>query len=138
VAYHFFENYEQGEDFSIDFQPDYTWADDLTNDSPLPRIPPLRVRVGANYSIAKLFNSRIELQQVFKQSRTADEESDTDGFTLLNAVISRDIVMDSTPFTVFLRGNNLLNEKAREHTSFIKDVAPLPGMNITTGVQVRF
>lgn len=138
IAYHFLENYEHGEDFSIDFQPDYTWADDLTNNSPLPRIPPLRLRVGANYSIANLFTSRLELQQVFKQSRTASDETDTDGYTFLNAMISRDITIDSTPFTVFLRGNNLLNEKAREHTSFIKDVAPLPGMNVTTGVQVRF
>lgn len=138
VAYHFLANYEQGEDLSLDIQPDYVWAEDRNTDTPIPRIPPFRLKVGANYSIANNFSSRVEVQQIFRQGRNAPEESETGGFTLLNAIVTKDVKIDSFPVTIFVRGDNLLNEKAREHTSFIKDVAPLPGINVTSGLSFRF
>jgi iron complex outermembrane recepter protein len=37
-----------------------------------------------------------------------------------------------------LRGSNLTDEEARDHTSFLKDVAPLPGRDIRLSVRLGF
>ena len=41
-------------------------------------------------------------------------------------------------FLLYLKGSNLLDEKARQHTSFIKDEVLLPGRNLTVGVRLEF
>ena len=40
--------------------------------------------------------------------------------------------------SLFAEGHNLTDEEAREHVSFLKDVAPLPGRNLRVGVSYRF
>ena len=40
--------------------------------------------------------------------------------------------------TVFADAHNLTDEEAREHTSFLKDIAPLPGRNLRVGVTYAF
>ena len=127
-----------GEEVSFDFQPDYVWARDRESDDSLPRIPPLRLKFGATYFNKDVLRARIELQQVFAQNRTADFESSTDGYTMLNLYLSKEIPEVAKNFEVFLRGSNLLSEKARNHVSFIKDVAPMPGASAMAGFRVRF
>ena len=39
---------------------------------------------------------------------------------------------------VFLDGNNLTNQDARVHTSFLKDDVMLPGRNASFGVRLFF
>lgn len=136
VAYHLIQN--EGEELSIDYQPDWVWASDRDTDEALPFIPPLRMKFGVNYAREELFDARLEVMQVFSQDRVAENETDTDGYTMLNATVSRTFVVEQYQFEVFLRGTNLLNEKAREATSFIKDIAPLPGVNVQSGVRLRF
>jgi iron complex outermembrane receptor protein len=46
-------------------------------------------------------------------------------------------VKDS-PLQVFVEGRNLGNAEAREHTSFLKGVAPLPGRNVRVGLVHNF
>jgi len=41
-------------------------------------------------------------------------------------------------FILSLRGTNLLDEEARRHTSFLKDVAPLPGRSATLTLRATF
>lgn len=41
-------------------------------------------------------------------------------------------------YTLFLRGGNLLNEEVWNHTSFLANVVPLPGRNLSAGVRVSF
>ncbi len=127
-----------GEEFSFDIQPDYVRAKDRDNDTNLPRIAPFRLRTGVNYFNEDLFRARFEVQQVFAQRETADFETSTDGYTMVNAYLSKDISMGDHVLEIFLRGSNLLNEKARNHVSFIKDVAPLPGASALLGVRIRF
>jgi iron complex outermembrane receptor protein len=38
----------------------------------------------------------------------------------------------------YVKGVNLTNEEAREHTSFLKDVAPLSGRGVVAGVKMAF
>lgn len=124
-----------GEELSFDIQPDYVWAQDRDNDDSLPRITPFRVKLGTTYYNKELLRARLELQQVFSQNRTAEFETSTDGYTMLNIYLSKEL---GDNIELFLRGTNLLSEKARNHVSFIKDVAPLPGASAMAGLRVRF
>jgi len=136
ASYFFFD--KKWESFSIDIQPDYVKAKDRVTGDPLPRIPALRTRFGINYNNDSLFNSRLELQHVFDQKRNAVDETETDGYSMLNVYFSKPVVIQSYTAELFIRGTNLLDEKARDHTSFIKDVAPLPGTSFMGGMQVFF
>jgi iron complex outermembrane receptor protein len=39
---------------------------------------------------------------------------------------------------LFLRGSNLLDEDVRNQSSFIADVVPMPGRNISAGFRLGF
>jgi iron complex outermembrane recepter protein len=129
---------EPGQKFSFDFQPDYVYAENLSGNDALPRIQPFRMRAGINYELERLFRARVEWQQVFRQSRTSDFETATPHYNTLNVFLSREFVVEGQAFELFVRGTNLLNQKAREHVSFIKDLAPLPGASVLAGVRVTF
>ena len=40
--------------------------------------------------------------------------------------------------TLFARATNLLDAERRSHTSFLKDVAPLPGRNFSIGLRASY
>ena len=96
------------------------------------------MKFGANYYRADLFRARVELQQVFEQDKVAEYETTTDAYSMLNMYVSKELDYNGNVFEVFFRGTNLLGEKARNHVSFIKDVAPLPGASAMTGLRVKF
>jgi iron complex outermembrane receptor protein len=123
---------------SFDFQPDYVWARNRDTHEYIARIPPLRMKFGANYYRADLFRARVELQQVFEQDKVAEYETTTDAYSMLNMYLSKELDYNGNVFEVFLKGTNLLGEKARNHVSFIKDVAPLPGASAVAGLRVKF
>ena len=72
------------------------------------------------------------------QDRIATFELPTDGYTLVNASIVVRPIKGTPDFKVFLDGHNLTNQEAREHASFLKDVAPLPGRTFRMGIGYRF
>ena len=39
---------------------------------------------------------------------------------------------------LFIDGHNLINQEAREHTSFLKDIVPRPGRSIRAGLAHEF
>jgi iron complex outermembrane receptor protein len=57
---------------------------------------------------------------------------------MLNAYYSREFPVGSQTWEFFVRGTNLLSEKARNAVSFTKDVAPLPGASAMAGIRYRF
>ena len=73
-----------------------------------------------------------------RQDRVASFEEETDGYTMLNASLSVRPFTGRPDVTVLLRGRNLTNTIARAHTSFLKEVAPLPGRDIRVSLQVGF
>jgi iron complex outermembrane receptor protein len=38
----------------------------------------------------------------------------------------------------WLRGNNLFDTEARNHVSFLKTIAPLPGRSVMAGLRMNF
>jgi outer membrane receptor protein involved in Fe transport len=66
-------------------------------------------------------------------------ETATDGYQWVNFSISKEIqTSESEALTVSFFAKNLLNKVARNHSSFVKDEAPLPGRNIGLKVNYSF
>ncbi len=109
---------------------------ELSGGDDLPRITPARVGLGLQADAGAL-SGGIDLVRIFKQDRIASLETETDGYTQLNADLRYSLPVSSQA-AVYLRGRNLLNEEERRHTSFIKDAAPLPGASVVAGFEVSF
>jgi iron complex outermembrane receptor protein len=74
-----------------------------------------------------------------RQSRVAEFETVTPGYTLVNVDASYRIwKTKSGAVNFFLQGKNLLNEEMRVHTSFLKDFAPLAGRALVAGLRGNF
>jgi iron complex outermembrane receptor protein len=82
-------------------------------------------------------DGRLEVRQVGDQDRVAAYELPTDGYTMVNAQIGFKPFADRD-LTLFLEGRNLGDVEAREHTSFLKDIAPLPGRSLRVGLTWDF
>ncbi len=73
------------------------------------------------------------------QDRLASfETSTTPSYNQVNANLSFTQKLQNLDLTYFLTAKNLLNEDIRLATSLLKDIAPLPGRNITFGVRAKF
>lgn len=116
---------------------DYVRADDRSSGLPLPRIAPRRFGAGLNYRLDRL-GARVDVTHVSGQDTVAANELPTDGYTTVNAALSYRIRMQGVNLETFLRGVNLLNEEARNHVSFIKDIAPLGRRSLQLGIRGRF
>jgi iron complex outermembrane receptor protein len=110
----------------------------LSGSDNLPRIPPGRLGGRVDGHIEG-WSAYVQFYHVFAQGYVAPLESGTPGFNMLDAGIAYggQFTPDNT-YEVFLRLNNLLNERAIAHTSFIKNAAPLPGINVTLGARFTF
>ena len=73
-----------------------------------------------------------------RQNRTASGELPTDSYVLLNASLTYTLHSGPVTTDLYVKGVNLTNEEAREHTSFLKDIAPLPGRTIRIGFAASF
>lgn len=115
----------------------YVRAEDQSTGMPLPRIAPLRYGIGADYRQDR-FGARVDATIVEGQDRVAAGELPTDGYTMLNASVSYRLPAPGVRLETFLRGVNLLNEEARNHVSFLKDIAPLGRRSLQLGVRGQF
>lgn len=101
----------------------------IVGSGPAPRIPPLRLLGGLSLKSDRL-TARGEIEHSFSQDRIADTETPTDGFTLVNAMLSFKPFKDNDRTTITLSANNIFDVEARRHASFLKDYAPLAGRDI--------
>jgi iron complex outermembrane receptor protein len=79
-----------------------------------------------------------EVQRAQKQDRLSANETPTDGYTLVNAAVSYRWFLGDQVLDVVLRGRNLGDEEARNHVSYLKDVAPLPGRDVGVSLRLTF
>jgi iron complex outermembrane receptor protein len=123
---------------SVGLLADHVQARNEDDNTDLPRIPPFRLGGKAELAHGN-WNAGLLLRHSFEQNDTAPEETETDGFTELQAEIGYVFDINSrSSLTLFARANNLLDEEIRHHTSFIKDEAPRPGRNVTLGARFEF
>ena len=110
----------------------------LTNGTNLSRIPPARYGFGLDASRGAA-SGNISLVHAMSQDNLGPLETPTNGYTMLTADLSYKFPLsgasDQTA-EVYLQGRNILDEEARRATSFLKDVAPLPGASLILGLRV--
>jgi iron complex outermembrane receptor protein len=103
----------------------------------IPRMPPVSVKSGLELQ-SQLFNFGIDVRWSAEQNEIAAFELPTDSYLLLNFDLDVRPFKDHPEISIFARARNLTDEQARIATSFIKDVAPLPGRDFRLGAQVAF
>ena len=131
-----FRVYDGNGTLDMRLRGDYVHATDSDSDEPLPRIAPLRLAMGLDYAIGR-FGSQLDVLHAFDQHRTARNELDTDGYTQVDLTLSYQLP-SRFHLEAYVRGSNLLDEEIREHTSFLKDVAPLGGRALLFGLRGDF
>jgi len=126
---------ELGEfDILGDASLEYVDANLSADGSALPRIPPLGWALGMVLENDN-WRLRAELDHAEAQDDIAPDALVTDAYTLVNLQASYRINE-----RVSLRGsiNNMFDQDARQHTSFLKDVVPLPGRNFKMSLSAKF
>ena len=101
------------------------------------RIPPYSVTGKIGWKTAA-YSAELELRHVgAADQHLAPFELPTDSYSLVNITAYWKPVAD-TSWRLFLDAHNLTDETAREHVSFLKDVAPMPGRSIRIGSALTF
>ncbi len=116
---------------------DYVDAKDQETGTYLPRIPPLRGRVGLDFRAGR-FRLSPELVAAAEQSRTFTNETTTPAYAVLNLkasyTVARTHLLHRFSVNVFNAGNQFY----RNHSSFIKDLAPEMGRGVRFTYMLRF
>ena len=124
------------DNLKLDFFADYVKAR-LKDGGALPRTSPMRLGSHVAYTLDNI-RADLDITYFAKQDDISTFETETDGYTLVDASITYDISLGDVDLSVYLSGENLTDEEARVHTSFLKDIAPRPGRNFAFGVRGYF
>ena len=104
----------------------------------IPRLNPAR-----NIFKLKYFKDDISIglnfKDVEKQNDIGANEIATSGYQMFNANLTKSINLGNEgELTLTFFGNNLLDESARNHSSFVKSQVPLPGRNYGLKFNFKF
>lgn len=117
---------------------DYTRAKFSGNTGNVPRIPAQRTGLNLRYTESN-WDATIGYTQYWAQNDVADGEFGTDSFGMLNAYLNFYPEMSGRQdLAIYVKAENLNNRLGFVHNSFIKDYAPMPGMNIGAGIRLSF
>lgn len=103
----------------------------------LPRIPPLSALVGLEAESDR-FSFRAELDYVTEQNKVSEFELPTDDYGLVNLFATWKAPVEAQPVRISVSVQNLFDTDARQHTSFLKDLVPLPGRNVRFSIGTQF
>ncbi len=110
---------------------------ELNTGAKVPRIPSNRFGLEVNW-LRGPWSVALNHTHVTKQTNLAQFELPTEGYDLLD--LSANWMHYSNRFEtlVFIKAKNVLYEEIRDHSSFIKDIAPRPGRSLTAGFRLTF
>jgi iron complex outermembrane receptor protein len=116
---------------------DYVNAQLTADDTPLPRIPPLRGRVGMEFRYKNLLvNPELILAQ--DQDRFFPTETRTAGYGVFGVSGSYLIPTQHAAHIISFNAFNLGDQLYRNHLSFIKEFAPEMGRGLRVTYTLRF
>ena len=104
---------------------------------PAPFMPPFRI-LGALTGERGQFDGRLEIERAFAHNRTAPIETDTPGYTMVNASLDWHVFEANPELSLSLQANNLFDVEARRSTSQLKGFAPLAGRDIRLTARLGF
>jgi iron complex outermembrane receptor protein len=116
---------------------DYVNAELKETATPLPRIPPMRARVGLDWRY-KAFDVKPEASFVKDQDRIFPTETRTAGYALFDLSGSYTIAHPHYAEVFSVSAFNLGDRLYRNHLSFIKDLAPEIGRGVRFSYTIRY
>lgn len=114
---------------------DFVYGEENGSGPYLPRLPPLRYGFGLHFDGGNMAAS-VRVIRHERQDKIAAGELPTDAYALVNADV--DYHFSGHDLWLFLKGTNLTDEEARQHTSPVKDLLPLPGRGFHAGLRYEF
>ena len=104
----------------------------------IPRMVPARNMYSILYSENDL-ELKLNLKDVQGQDNISEGETKTEGYEMLDLQINKTYSLNKEgDLNISLFANNVLDEAARNHSSFVKEEAPLPGRNFGVKFNLRF
>ncbi len=125
-----------GGSLTLDASADYTHAR-LVGVGPAPRIPPLRLRGGAEVQQGPL-RLRGEVEWNDGQNRVAAFENPVPAFTLVNLSADWHPMGEDGPLTLILSADNLFDVVGRRAASFTRDFVPIAGRDVRITARIAF
>jgi iron complex outermembrane receptor protein len=126
-------SYQLNSNWTVIGKGDWVRAKNRTSGDNLPRLSPARIGAGLEWTKDQ-WTLDGELQHAFEQHKIADGETRTTAYDLLSAGVARSFSGEKTQLTIYLRAKNLFDERARNHSSTVKEIAPMPGRNFVAGL----
>ena len=134
-GFEFQGNVPLASNYKFNYWGDYVRAKNK-NGGDLPRIPPLTLGSGLS-SQWNTLQASIDLEHKFSQSDTAAGELKTDNFTNLSLTMNYELPYVKG-LNAFIKGDNLLDEEKRSHTSFLKDKSLMGQRSFSFGIEGSF
>ena len=110
---------------------------ELNEGGNIPRMAPYNATASVEHQYENL-TSKISYKWVDQSRNTAVNETQTDGYQFLNASINYEQKLGKHRLNYWLKGENLTDDIAKNHISFLKETAPLPGRAIIAGVEYQY
>ncbi|MEO5881529.1 MAG: TonB-dependent receptor [Caldimonas sp.] len=125
--------------FDVSGKLDSTRARNRDSGAPLPRIPPLRVTVGVDAAHGPWLG-RLEVEHAWRQDRVPALDSETAGYTIVNAALTHRFALLGKDAFWFVKATNLTDKLAYSATTVdtIRGLVPLPGRAVKAGLRVAF
>jgi len=108
-----------------------------TNGDNLPRTAPMSWQVGLEYA-PENWSAKLSAKHVFEADALTENETATPAYTWVSLYADWQPEVGYGDWRVWLKGENLLDEYAQNHLSFLKDTAPLIGRQFSAGLKVSF
>ena len=111
---------------------------ELNTGGNLPRIPTSKIGTELRF-FGNNWSTHLHVTRFNRQSDVSRLELETDGYTLVSLYADYHLsVGTDSEVKMFLRGDNLLNEKIRNHASFLKNYSPEFGRGVTLGLRFEY
>jgi iron complex outermembrane receptor protein len=121
----------------LEWYGDFVRASNSDTSEALPRISPGRIGA-ALHGLESGWTWRLDATYHFAQNHTAPDETRTAGFTMVGASLAHPIKFAQLDGQFTLRAINLLDQEARNASSFIKGALPMPGRGVEAGLRLNF
>tara|TARA_Y100000768_G_scaffold75140_1_gene53029 strand:- start:389 stop:2362 length:1974 start_codon:yes stop_codon:yes gene_type:complete len=103
----------------------------------IPRMAPARNFYSASY-ISNGYTYSVVLKDVKDHEDVAEDETMTEGYKMLNLRVGKEYEILGANLKVSAFANNVLDQVARNSTSFAKDAVPLPGRNVGLNIRLTY
>jgi iron complex outermembrane receptor protein len=103
----------------------------------LPRTAPASAEIGVQFEQVNWL-TKLTFKHVAKARNLAPQEDATPGYNWLSIYLQNTWRIADQELKLWLKGENILDASAQNHLSVLKETAPLPGRQITAGIDWRF